>query len=115
MIRSVTSPWEYFCGGPAKQIPLKQTILYFILYIFPFTFAAFPKCRGQAARVAELVDAADSKSAVRKDVLVRFQSRAQRLLPNEGPFIIRSTHAVSGPDIFSCSNTLLPATTLFRK
>jgi ABC-type multidrug transport system permease subunit len=27
--------------------------------------------------VAELVDAADSKSAVRKDVLVRFQSRAQ--------------------------------------
>ncbi|MEY2829975.1 MAG: hypothetical protein RIQ33_1833 [Bacteroidota bacterium] len=27
------------------------------------------------ARVAELVDAADSKSAVRKDVLVRFQSR----------------------------------------
>ena len=28
------------------------------------------------ARVAELVDAADSKSAVRKDVLVRFQSRA---------------------------------------
>jgi hypothetical protein len=26
--------------------------------------------------VAELVDAADSKSAVRKDVLVRFQSRA---------------------------------------
>ena len=29
------------------------------------------------ARVAELVDAADSKSAVRKDVLVRFQSRAQ--------------------------------------
>jgi hypothetical protein len=30
------------------------------------------------ARVAELVDAADSKSAVRKDVLVRFQSRAQK-------------------------------------
>jgi hypothetical protein len=29
------------------------------------------------ARVAELVDAADSKSAVRKNVLVRFQSRAQ--------------------------------------
>lgn len=28
------------------------------------------------ARVAELVDAADSKSAVRKNVLVRFQSRA---------------------------------------
>jgi hypothetical protein len=27
--------------------------------------------------VAELVDAADSKSAVRKDVLVRFQSRAR--------------------------------------
>ena len=26
--------------------------------------------------MAELVDAADSKSAVRKDVLVRFQSRA---------------------------------------
>jgi hypothetical protein len=26
--------------------------------------------------VAELVDAADSKSAIRKDVLVRFQSRA---------------------------------------
>jgi hypothetical protein len=31
--------------------------------------------------VAELVDAADSKSAVRKDVLVRFQSRAPRLKP----------------------------------
>ena len=31
---------------------------------------------GLYARVAELVDAADSKSAVRKDVLVRFQSRA---------------------------------------
>ena len=30
-----------------------------------------------AARVAELVDAADSKSAVRKNVLVRFQSRAR--------------------------------------
>src|SRR5215216_999546 len=29
------------------------------------------------ARVAELVDAADSQSAVRKDVLVRFQSRAR--------------------------------------
>jgi hypothetical protein len=29
--------------------------------------------------VAELVDAADSKSAIRKDVLVRFQSRAQSL------------------------------------
>jgi len=28
--------------------------------------------------VAELVDAADSKSAVRKDVLVRFQSRARK-------------------------------------
>lgn len=28
--------------------------------------------------MAELVDAADSKSAVRKDVLVRFQSRAQK-------------------------------------
>ena len=32
------------------------------------------------ARVAELVDAADSKSAVRKDVLVRFQSRARVFL-----------------------------------
>jgi hypothetical protein len=31
---------------------------------------------GTNARVAELVDAADSKSAIRKDVLVRFQSRA---------------------------------------
>ena len=30
------------------------------------------------ARVAELVDAADSKSAIRKDVLVRFQSRAHQ-------------------------------------
>ena len=29
------------------------------------------------AQVAELVDAADSKSAIRKDVLVRFQSWAQ--------------------------------------
>ena len=35
--------------------------------------SSFP---GAKARVAELVDAADSKSAVRKDVLVRFQSRA---------------------------------------
>ena len=112
MIRSVTSPWEYFGGGPAKQIPLKQTILYFILYVFPFTFAAFPKCRGQAARVAELVDAADSKSAVRKDVLVRFQSRAQGLLNNEGPFIFRSAPAGSCPNIFSYSSTLLPAATL---
>ena len=34
----------------------------------------------QAARVAELVDAADSKSAVRKDVSVRFRSRARRPL-----------------------------------
>ena len=33
-------------------------------------------CFPSAARVAELVDAADSKSAVRKNVLVRFQSRA---------------------------------------
>jgi hypothetical protein len=32
------------------------------------------------ARVAELVDAADSKSAVRKNVLVRFQSRAQNYI-----------------------------------
>ena len=31
------------------------------------------------ARVAELVDAADSKSAVRKDVLVRFLSGTQPL------------------------------------
>ena len=30
------------------------------------------------AQVAELVDAADSKSAVRKDVLVRFQSWAHK-------------------------------------
>jgi hypothetical protein len=36
----------------------------------------------KAARVAELVDAADSKSAVRKDVLVRFQSRAQKSQKN---------------------------------
>ena len=35
-----------------------------------------PKKSVQAARVAELVDAADSKSAVRKDVSVRFRSRA---------------------------------------
>ena len=34
------------------------------------------KLKTLQARVAELVDAADSKSAVRKDVLVRFQSRA---------------------------------------
>ena len=40
------------------------------------------------ARVAELVDAADSKSAVRKDVLVRFQSRA----PSKNP----DSHCVSG-------------------
>jgi hypothetical protein len=40
-----------------------------------------PEQSGQAfARVAELVDAADSKSAVRKDVLVRFQSRALKKL-----------------------------------
>ena len=32
------------------------------------------------ARVAELVDAADSKSAVRKNVLVRFQSRAHNII-----------------------------------
>ena len=32
--------------------------------------------RFSPAQVAELVDAADSKSAVRKDVLVRFQSWA---------------------------------------
>ena len=36
-----------------------------------------PALRTRFARVAELVDAADSKSAVRKNVLVRFQSRAQ--------------------------------------
>jgi hypothetical protein len=35
-----------------------------------------PVSNGTKARVAELVDAADSKSAIRKDVLVRFQSRA---------------------------------------
>ena len=39
-----------------------------------------PEKSGQAARVAELVDAADSKSAVRKDVSVRFRSRALRPL-----------------------------------
>jgi len=31
------------------------------------------------AQVAELVDAADSKSAIRKDVLVRFQSWALKV------------------------------------
>lgn len=36
------------------------------------------------ARVAELVDAADSKSAVRKDVLVRFQSRAPEAFHSNG-------------------------------
>ena len=36
------------------------------------------------AQVAELVDAADSKSAVRKDVLVRFQSWAQSLSEMRG-------------------------------
>ena len=36
-----------------------------------------PKVLKKIAQVAELVDAADSKSAVRKDVLVRFQSWAQ--------------------------------------
>jgi hypothetical protein len=45
----------------------------------PLSFAA--RCRSAAsfppAQVAELVDAADSKSAVRKDVLVRFQSWAR--------------------------------------
>ena len=39
--------------------------------MYPINFENF-----LSARVAELVDAADSKSAVRKDVLVRFQSRA---------------------------------------
>gem|GEM_PF-1763583 len=41
------------------------------LSLFVFIFKIF-----SLARVAELVDAADSKSAVRKNVLVRFQSRA---------------------------------------
>jgi hypothetical protein len=49
---------------------------------FSFFILAIPKyiCNPPYynARVAELVDAADSKSAVRKDVLVRFQSRAQK-------------------------------------
>ena len=46
-----------------------------------------PKKSVQAARVAELVDAADSKSAVRKDVSVRFRSRAQHPL-NQGVFFL---------------------------
>ena len=39
------------------------------------------------ARVAKLVDAADSKSAVRKDVLVRFLSWAQKP-PIDGGFFL---------------------------
>jgi hypothetical protein len=51
-----------------------------------------------SARVAELVDAADSKSAVRKNVLVRFQSRAQLNFKSfdsidfQGFFISRGRH-----------------------
>ena len=44
------------------------------------------------ARVAELVDAADSKSAVRKDVLVRFQSRAPS--PYINPLQIKNLQGV---------------------
>ena len=38
----------------------------------------------EKAQVAKLVDAADSKSAVRKDVLVRFRSWALNLIDNDG-------------------------------
>ena len=41
------------------------------------------------ARMAKLVDAADSKSAVRKDVLVRFRFRAQDLIANDEVFYLR--------------------------
>ena len=52
--------------------------LKFYTYHFTFYICTLPDWSGKEARVAKLVDAADSKSAVRKDVLVRFQSRAQK-------------------------------------
>jgi hypothetical protein len=54
-----------------ELLRLAAVFLNFIFFSLPFTFAPL------LARVAKLVDAADSKSAVRKDVLVRFQSRAR--------------------------------------
>ncbi len=42
-----------------------------------------------------MVDAADSKSAVRKDVLVRFQSRAHALEKNLYKFIVEAFLFVS--------------------
>ncbi len=72
------------------------------------------------ARVAELVDAADSKSAVRKDVLVRFQSRALMLFlkitikkadSNVGLFYCkcsRSLLSLNRPaDFFACNKSSL--------
>ena len=56
------------------------------------------------ARVAELVDAADSKSAVRKDVLVRFQSRAQNLL-NKEVFLYLKSNTCKNMMIYATSTT----------
>jgi hypothetical protein len=50
-----------------------------------FIFAA----RKPIARVAKLVDALPSGGSVRKDVLVRIQSRAQALINHQGFFISR--------------------------
>lgn len=53
-------------------------ILNFLLRHFTITFATLPVIYLElSARMAELVDASDSKSGVRKDVQVRFLFRAR--------------------------------------
>ena len=54
------------------------------------TFELHPVSCSRAAQMAELVDAADSKSAVRKDVQVRFLFWAQNPL-FEGAFLYSQT------------------------
>lgn len=71
---------EIVDAGAEDSTPQKE-----LLQVIPKIFAHHPAGNARkavilqpqlAAQVAELVDAADSKSAVRKDVLVRFQSWA---------------------------------------
>ena len=57
---------------------LQGVIAALILVVVLFFILVFTICKiGITARMAELVDAHGSGSCVRKDVLVRFQFRAQ--------------------------------------
>ena len=77
LIRGLPTLLGFLCFPDFRPGP--ECLANHYLGVEPFwglTLSHCPRTLRRAARVAELVDALDSESSVRKDVLVRLQSRA---------------------------------------